>query len=135
MDLNADVSEALFFTGDGDVDALGRLLDALRSVRTTLDVCVFTITDDRIVRVLKRLHRKGVAVRVITDNDTSVATGSDIGDLREDGIEVRTDDNEFHMHHKVRAAAALLVTLAIVGPLCCAGALGGKAISSRRQHV
>merc|ERR1711991_1159352 len=68
MDLNADVSEALFFTGDGDVDALGRLLDALRSVRTTLDVCVFTITD--------------------------------IGDLREDGIEVRTDDNEFHMHHK-----------------------------------
>merc|ERR1711916_169815 len=76
MDLNADVSEALFFTGDGDVDALGRLLDALRSVRTTLDVCV------------------------ITDNDTSVATGSDIGDLREDGIEVRTDDNEFHMHHK-----------------------------------
>ncbi len=43
---------------------------------------------------------RGVRVRVISDNDKSGDTGSDVVRLEEMGVDVRLDRSEHHMHHK-----------------------------------
>lgn len=79
-------------------------LDMIRSefgrARRKIDVCVFTITDDRIRAAMLDAKRRGVVIRVISDNDKSMDEGSDIEPLRRAGIEVRVDETEAHMHHK-----------------------------------
>ncbi len=68
--------------------------------RRTADVCVFTITDDRITRTILDAHRRGLTIRILTDNDKAFDLGSDVPRLREAGIAVKVDETPFHMHHK-----------------------------------
>jgi mitochondrial cardiolipin hydrolase len=49
---------------------------------------------------MARAHRRGVNLRVITDNDKLFDEGSDIERLSSAGIPVRVDNTEYHMHHK-----------------------------------
>ncbi len=76
------------------------ILDLLHRTRTELDICVFTLSDDRITQAVLACHQRGVAVRVITDNDKANDEGSDVDLLRKAGVPVRMDHTEFHMHHK-----------------------------------
>jgi phosphatidylserine/phosphatidylglycerophosphate/cardiolipin synthase-like enzyme len=65
------------------------------------EVCVFTITDDRITDAILRAHARRVAVRVITDDEKSHDLGSDVDRLRAAGIPCKMDvGNAAHMHHK-----------------------------------
>jgi len=91
------IAEALFFPRDGNID---RILGYLDSCVKTLDVCVYTITDDRISSLMVKLHRRGVQVRVITDDEKSIDLGSDIATLSSVGIKVRMDNGKSFMHHK-----------------------------------
>ena len=93
----AVVSSAYFSPGDA---CLRRLSDLMRGCRATLDVCVFTIADDRLADAILGCHARGVRVRVITDNDKRHDAGSDIDRLLAHGVQVRLDDAPFHMHHK-----------------------------------
>ncbi len=68
--------------------------------RRSADVCVFTITDDRITRTILDAHRRGLTIRILTDNDKAFDLGSDVPRLREAGIPVKVDETPFHMHHK-----------------------------------
>jgi phosphatidylserine/phosphatidylglycerophosphate/cardiolipin synthase-like enzyme len=61
---------------------------------------VFTITDDRITEEIVDALKRGVAIRIITDNDKAEDIGSDTLRLRNLGIPVRTDRTSNHMHHK-----------------------------------
>ncbi|KJE93767.1 phospholipase D6 [Capsaspora owczarzaki ATCC 30864] len=79
---------------------LATLLKALHSARATLDVCVFTITCDQISDALIEAHKRGVKVRVISDNDQKDTLGSDIHRMAQAGIPTRTDAEASHMHHK-----------------------------------
>jgi mitochondrial cardiolipin hydrolase len=63
-------------------------------------VCVFTISDDIITESLIAAHRRGVAIRLITDNEKSFDKGSDINQLAREGISLRMDTSPNHMHHK-----------------------------------
>ena len=64
-------------------------------------MCVFTITDDRITTAILEAHARGVAVRVLTDDEKSHDLGSDIDRLRAAGIPCKMDvGNAAHMHHK-----------------------------------
>lgn len=65
-----------------------------------VDVCVFTITDDRIAEAIMSAHRRGVKIRIVTDNDKSSDLGSDVLRLEKAGVAVRVDRSEYHMHHK-----------------------------------
>jgi len=86
---------------DDGLSSLGTLLKFLDSTRVSCDVCVFTITDNRIARRLLDAHRyRRVRVRIITDKVQIGALGSDIGELQAAGIEVRTNTSPHHMHHK-----------------------------------
>ena len=76
------------------------VIGQLRHARSAIDICVFTITDDMIAREIIEAHRRGVPVRLLTDNDKSQDSGSDIHQLRKAGVPVRVDQSDYHMHHK-----------------------------------
>jgi len=97
-----DLNEALFFpdTDKSDGNNYDIFLQYLSSPKKTIDVCVFTITDDAVANILIDLHKQGVKVRVITDDDQSVSTGSDIQTIKKSGIPVKMDSTPYHMHNK-----------------------------------
>jgi cardiolipin hydrolase len=72
----------------------------LRECRHQADICVFTLSDDRISTEVLAAHRRGVAVRLLTDNDKIADDGSDVHALARAGVPVRVDNTAAHMHHK-----------------------------------
>lgn len=92
-----DVVEAYFSPGDDCYQAICRML---RNARKTVDICVFTITDDRVADSILETHQRGIAIRIITDNAKAEDLGSDIDRLQSAGIPIRIDQSPFHMHHK-----------------------------------
>lgn len=92
-----EVSEVHFSPGPSCLRAIAsRLKHAAKSV----DICVFTITDDRLAKEILAAHERGVLVRIITDDDKAHDRGSDVHRLAQRGVEVRVDKTEHHMHHK-----------------------------------
>ncbi len=90
-------SQVFFAPGDDCHQALFSVLDgAMRS----LDICVFTITDDQITARIRNAVRRNVSVRIITDDDKALDLGSDVHDLWRSGLNVRVDNTIAHMHHK-----------------------------------
>jgi len=89
--------EVVFSPGD---DCLNRIRSLIDGARSSVDVCVFTLTDDRIAGPLLRAHGRGVKVRILTDDDKSEDLGSDVARLAEQGVPVRMDRSPCHMHHK-----------------------------------
>ena len=97
--------EAFFAPGE---ECLHRIVHRFGACRRTADVCVFTVTDDRITRAILDAHRRKVSVRIITDNEKQHDAGSDVRKFRDAGIPVKTDDMRAaadpglngHMHHK-----------------------------------
>jgi phosphatidylserine/phosphatidylglycerophosphate/cardiolipin synthase-like enzyme len=95
---SAAVADACFGPGPA---CLNRLLALIRQARSTLDVCVFTITDDRITSALLAAHRRGVRVRIISDDQKAGDLGADIATFRQAGVPLRMDRAAAaHMHHK-----------------------------------
>jgi len=90
-------SEALFSPAD---DCWMKISAMLKSARHSVEICVFTITDNRISREIEAAHARRVKVRIVTDNDKAFDRGSDAERLARSGIEVRVDRTEHHMHHK-----------------------------------
>ena len=77
------------------------LLRQFNTTKESADVCVFTITDDRITDALMRAHARRVKVRVLTDDDKSHDLGSDIERLKAGRDSVQDGHgNLAHMHHK-----------------------------------
>lgn len=76
------------------------ICEMLGNAKKSVDICVFTITDDRISSAILRTHERGVRIRIITDNDKAADEGSDADRLAAAGIPVRVDRTAYHMHHK-----------------------------------
>lgn len=89
--------EAFFSPGTACLD---RIVHRFKTARRAVDVCVFTITDDRIARAMLDAHRRGVKLRLITDNDKAYDLGSDIREFEAAGISTKIDRTHAHMHHK-----------------------------------
>lgn len=89
--------KACFSPGD---DCLGQIRELLMQARSSIDICVFTITDDRITDAILKAHGRGIRLRIITDDDKSTDRGSDIMRLSEAGVPIRVDRTPHHMHHK-----------------------------------
>lgn len=101
LDASADppAVEADAFFAPGE-DCLRKLRELCLSAKRSIDVCVYTIADDRLTEALIDAHRRGLTVRILSDNHKVHDTGSDVHRLRDRGIDVRLDDSDFHMHHK-----------------------------------
>ena len=92
-----DIAEAWF---SPHPDCPRRIQELLAAAKSTVDICVFTITDDRLTSAVLEAHRRGVRIRIITDNDKAADLGSDADQLLQSGIALRVDRSEYHMHHK-----------------------------------
>ncbi len=90
-------SEAYFSPGE---DCRRAIAEAFGTSRSRVDVCVFTITDDKLSDAIIAAHRRGVKIRVVTDNEKAEDTGSDIVRLSRAGVPVAIDTSPAHMHHK-----------------------------------
>ena len=90
-------SQAYFTPGN---DCRNEIIALCQSARHFIDVCVFTISDDKLSDALITSYKRGVKIRIVTDNDKQYDLGSDIADLLNAGIPLRTDHTPGHMHHK-----------------------------------
>lgn len=72
----------------------------MSQAKKSIDLCVFTISDDVLSDCLKGLHERGVKVRVITDNNKMSDSGSQVKELARCGIDVKVDNSRYHMHNK-----------------------------------
>ncbi|MDP6723564.1 MAG: phospholipase D-like domain-containing protein [Pirellulaceae bacterium] len=94
---DAPDAEAYFSPGDSCVRAI---IGLLRRARRSVDICVFTITDNRLSDAILETAERRVGVRIISDNDKSEDLGSDIERFGRAGIDVVVDQTRHHMHHK-----------------------------------
>jgi len=90
-------NRASFSPGD---DCLNEIIDLIKASKKYLDICVFTISDNRITDELVQAFDRGVNVRIISDNEKMNDEGSDIRYLSEKGLPVKIDMSSYHMHHK-----------------------------------
>jgi len=95
---SGDIESELYFSpGTTCRSAITRLI---RSAKKELRICVFTISDDLITKEIIASHKRGVSVKIISDDDKQFDRGSDIERLGESGIAVRVDKSSNHMHNK-----------------------------------
>lgn len=92
-----EMAEAWFSPQD---DCPRRICSLIASARSEIDICVFTITDDRLTSAILDAHGRGARIRIVTDDEKSDDLGSDAEQLLKAGIEIRIDRSPFHMHHK-----------------------------------
>jgi cardiolipin hydrolase len=92
-----DTTDAFFSPGEACRKTIIRQIE---TAVEKLHICVFTISDDSITNSLLTAHKKGVQIKLITDNDKSFDMGSDVEQLADAGIAVRMDTTPNHMHHK-----------------------------------
>jgi len=106
-----EIMECLFFEKDDNQDRYDFqiFLNFLLSGQHTLDICVFTITDNKIANGILSEFRDGVHVRIITDNDKANDRGSDIYKMVKAGIPTKVDRTDVHMHHKFAIVDGALV--------------------------
>ncbi|OMJ24497.1 Mitochondrial cardiolipin hydrolase [Smittium culicis] len=87
-----------FFPSEKSFSAL---VNAINEAESTLDICVFSITDNDITNVIIQKKNRGVHVRIISDDDQAKGLGSDIYRFRDEHqIEVRLDNMSSYMHNK-----------------------------------
>lgn len=97
---------ASFSTTTADVffspslDCRHAIQEQLRRASESIDICVFTITDNEITSVIEQRFHDGISLRIISDNDKATDRGSDIDYLSSIGVQVKVDHTRFHMHHK-----------------------------------
>ncbi|OMH85250.1 Mitochondrial cardiolipin hydrolase [Zancudomyces culisetae] len=98
---------AYFFPSE---DSFQKLISLLKNARRTLDICVFSITDDDIKYAIIDAKNRGVAIRIISDDDQAKGLGADVFELRDEhGIPVRLDNRSSYMHNKFCVADRNLV--------------------------
>lgn len=76
------------------------ILNLLREADSTVDLCVFTITDQELSKEILACHQQKVKVRIITDDFKIDDEGSEIYHLEQNGIEIKIDHSHYHMHNK-----------------------------------
>lgn len=79
----------LFFPSE---DSYHSFVSAIKSAEESLRICIFSLTDNTTARAIADAQRRGVDVKIISDNEQLDAKGSDIERLHQDeGIPVKYD--------------------------------------------
>jgi phosphatidylserine/phosphatidylglycerophosphate/cardiolipin synthase-like enzyme len=72
----------------------------LDQAEESVKLCIFTITDNELAGKIKACKNRGVKVRIITDDEKTEDSGSEIQKLAQAGIPIKTDHSRYHMHNK-----------------------------------
>ena len=76
------------------------IIQSIQNAKESIKICVFTISDNDITAAIISAEKRGVSVKVITDNDKLNDRGSDVRRISDAGIVVKIDQKDSHMHHK-----------------------------------
>lgn len=77
-----------------------KVIHSIENAKETLDVCLFTISDNQIADAIIQAKKHRIKVRVITDDEKIMDKGSDIFRFKHKRIPVKIDSNKSLMHHK-----------------------------------
>ena len=96
---NTQLNENRCYFSPGD-DCENAIVSCIRNARRSIKICVFTISENVISESIIEAKKRGVSVKVITDNDKLNDKGSDIRWLAREEVKVKIDESSSHMHHK-----------------------------------
>lgn len=95
---NPTVFECHFFPNEKNEVKIANML---RTCSKSLDIAIFSLSNDVLYEAVMEVWNAGCKVRVIADDECCKNFGSDIYRLAAAGVPVKTDNSErFHMHHK-----------------------------------
>lgn len=60
--------------------------------KKSIDLAIFSFTNDQLANEIIAAHKRGVTVRIITDDESMKNIGADAQRCADEGILVRTDD-------------------------------------------
>jgi mitochondrial cardiolipin hydrolase len=95
--LNRQDSHVFFSPGN---DCRKAIINCLKEAVKSVDICVYTISDNMIATEILNCHKRKVAVRIITDDEKVNDQGSDIWEIAAQGVKTKIDNSPHHMHHK-----------------------------------
>ncbi len=98
IDQNAFHFNQVFFSPGNQIK--NEIKSLLNHAQTSVDLCIFTITDNELSRKIKACHKRGVKVRIITDDEKMEDNGSEIFHLSKAGVPIKIDHSHYHMHNK-----------------------------------
>lgn len=81
-------------------DCLNAIRHEIDSAQIELLICIFTISDDRIVQSILDRRKDPLQIKILADNHKIYDMGSDIIRLYQSGLDIRVDSSPHHMHHK-----------------------------------
>lgn len=76
------------------------ILQLLRKAHASVDLCIFTITDNELAKEVIACHHRNIKARIITDDEKVNAKGSEITKMERVGIPIKIDHSHYHMHNK-----------------------------------
>lgn len=76
------------------------IISAINNAQHAIKICVFTISDDQITAAILQAFERKIPIKLLTDNEKLLDAGSDIRQLAQQGLDIRTDNTRYHMHHK-----------------------------------
>jgi len=94
---NVIKSEACFSPGNS---CRSKIINLIKNANKSIEICVFTISDNKITKAILEAHQRGVVVTIISDDDKVNDKGSDVNYLSQKGVAVILDNSPYHMHHK-----------------------------------
>lgn len=77
-----------------------KLVNLIEEAKESIDTCIYTITNYDLAFALVDALKRGVRVRIVSDNNRIQGTGSQIQFLKGEGIPVRIKNSTYEMHHK-----------------------------------
>ena len=91
------ICECYFFP-DGSNEK--KVVNILRTCKRSLDIAIYTFTLESIAKAILEVHKRGIPVRIICDNECERHSTSKIKKLASEGIACKTDNCSYYMHHK-----------------------------------
>ena len=59
----------------------------------SIDLCIFSFSNDELSNEILAAHKRGVSVRIITDDESMKNKGADTQKMADNGIACRTDSH------------------------------------------
>jgi phosphatidylserine/phosphatidylglycerophosphate/cardiolipin synthase-like enzyme len=88
----------VFFSPGGEIPET--ILGLIKNAEQSIELCIFTISHYELAKELLDAQKRGIKIRLLTDDEKQYDKGSRIKHLHHEGIAVKTDNSRYHMHHK-----------------------------------
>jgi phosphatidylserine/phosphatidylglycerophosphate/cardiolipin synthase-like enzyme len=76
------------------------IIQKINQTKSSLRICVFTISDNEITNAIINASKRGIDIKILSDDDKAYDKGSDVQRMADMGIPTKVDGTRGHMHHK-----------------------------------